>query len=319
MTSGQIPKISSEQFLANLDEAMQWMQSLGVKISEGRMVVYRQAAQTWADLLKYGVGHAEEAVALPNITSAAFEVPAFLDIHQAFKNEKPSKLGGLAATLKKAVQGPTDLPNETHDNSAARNFLFEAITAAKVHNPEKGIRAILNAPSDTGFELGQFKVWVECKRMASQQQLRPRIAKACEQLTKTLIRHPHIRQRGLVAVDISKLITPPPPQYVFNVPRESEITVHAGKMIDKYIEDHWQEWENEYVGKDARIIGTILRLQLIVTSEDRGTYVHAVEWGLTPRRGIRGDDYLRLGQLAALLNYGNRSWGPALPSALSAG
>jgi hypothetical protein len=308
MATAQIPKISSERFLADLESAMQWMQSLGINISDGRMVDYRQAAKAWVELLNRGGREIEDLQVQPGVASATFEVPAFLDIHQAFKNEKLSTLGGLVAKLKKAVQGPSDFQNETHENSTARNFLFEAVTAAKVHNPAKGTRAILNAPSDTGFELGRFKVWIECKRIASQQQLGSRVAKACVQLKRTLERHPQTLQRGLVAIDISKLIILPPPQYVFEVALESEIGLHTARMVDKYIEDHWQEWEDEYVGKDPRIIGTMLRLTLIATSRDRVTYVHVSQWGINPRRGIQLDDERLLRDLAGRLDYGHRTW-----------
>jgi hypothetical protein len=90
----------------------------------------------------------------------------------------------------------------------------------------------------------------------------------------------------------------PPPQYVFESPIEAEIGQRTEAIIDQYIRENHNVWEQEYAGQDSRIIGTLLRLSLIAISKDVRKYVFVHQWGIHPRRGINVDDQ-RLLQMAA--------------------
>lgn len=291
MLKSAIPKQTSQEFLRKFDESIDWMRSLGVNVDQGRLTNYRTAAQQWVSMLDENREDRQRGIEhLPAITSAVYEVPQFLEIHAAFRGERIAHLGGIGAKLKKAIEGPVHLQSETEKSNGPRNFLFEAVTAARVHRPNNGSFTILNAPTDTGFILHKSSIWVECKRLTSEAQLKANVNKACRQLKRTIDKHPKINQRGLVALDVSKLITMPPPQYVFESPTESEIGPRSEAIIDQYIRDNSHVWEHEYTDQDSRIIGTLLRLSLIAVSKDVGKYVFVHQWGINPRRGIDIDD-----------------------------
>ncbi|PIF13284.1 hypothetical protein [Janthinobacterium sp. 13] len=298
MTESAIPKQTSQEFLRKFGESIDWMRSLGVNVDQGRLTNYRTAAQQWVSLLDEDRDRQGGLEHLPAITSAVYEVPQFLEIHAAFRGERIAHLGGLGAKLKKAIEGPVHLQNETEKSNGPRNFLFEAVTAARVHRPDNGSLTILNAPTDTGFTLHKSSIWVECKRLTSHAQLKSNVNKACRQLKRTIDKHPQINQRGLVALDISKLTTMPPPRYVFESPTEAEIGPRSQAIIDQYILDNGHVWEQEYADQDSRIIGTLLRLSLIAVSKDVGKYIFVHQWGVNPRRGIGIDDQRLLREAA---------------------
>jgi hypothetical protein len=314
VTNIEIPKISNSKFLADLNDVLDWMRLLNVDIAQGRLTNYRRAAKHWVELVAGDLNEAGRLDLCREVTSAAFEVSAFFDIYSAFKDEKISNLGGIAAKLKKAVAGPVDLDTETSASNAARNFLFEAITAAKIHNPAMGVKTIFNAESDTGFELGTKRVWVECKRLSSAGQVQSNVSKACKQLKRTLDKHPQTGQRGVVALDISKLVTLPPPGHILELQQEADIGPRTEAMLDKYIKENSQEWQQKYLSQDSRIIGTLFRLSLIATSVDKEAYISVSQWGINPRRGIQIDDERLFHEMVRCFNKGRGVWLPGTPA-----
>ncbi|MES2932742.1 MAG: hypothetical protein V4805_04565 [Pseudomonadota bacterium] len=302
MTDLKIPKISNAEFLVNFEMALQWMQSLGIDISKGRLAEYKNAARSWVALLNREQEQLADSDMHANVTSMAFEVPAFVDIYAAFKEEKPANLSGLIAKLRKAVAGPSQLASETSTSTGPRNFLFEAVTAAKVHNPSMNVTAILNAPSDTGFKMLGKNFWIECKRLSAEGQVLPNISKACKQLQRTLEMHPQTGQRGIIALDISKLVTPPPPKYILEVAVESEIGPYTNHIVDNYIRDHAYVWQQKFLNQDSRIIGALLRLSCIATTKDRRAYIYVQQWGINPRNNATLDDQRLMKEMVNKLN-----------------
>ncbi|MBY0411889.1 MAG: hypothetical protein K2Q97_17610 [Burkholderiaceae bacterium] len=113
----------------------------------------------------------EANAAFPDFVSALFEIVEFTRIHEALQDVPPRELTSVIDKLKKAVNGPVDVANETPKSTAARNFLFEASVAAMAHRPARNVEAILNARSDTGIKIEGRKIWVECKRVTSEHAL----------------------------------------------------------------------------------------------------------------------------------------------------
>ncbi len=283
-----ITKQSADQLKNEFNATLAWLHSLGINLSKGRLNHYNKIANLWIDILE-GKTIAKEDFN-SELISTVFEVPTFIDIYRAFKTTDCANLNGLISKLEKAVNGPTHLNDETSDSSRARNFLFEAITAAKLHNPSQGLNAILDAPSDVGFLINKKKVWVECKRVSSESNLQKNINKACQQLTTTLRKHPQIGQRGLIAMDISKLITRPPPNFLLVTEFENQIDNYSKAMLDEFIRANSSIWQQTIQSQDERIIGALLRLQIVATSREKNTPIYVAQWGINPRLNVGLDD-----------------------------
>lgn len=141
----------------------------------------------------------------PSERSAIFEAVQFTDVFLAFGSTPTSDRLGIIDKLSQAISGPSDGADETGKTSSPRNFLCEAVVAAKMQCPEQDCRAILDTSSDTGCVFHSRRIAVECKRLRSVSQIEKRVRKACDQLNGQLIGGPPFFDYGLVALEVSNV------------------------------------------------------------------------------------------------------------------
>ncbi len=156
----EIPVTSTESIAQRYWAAIQWMEQLGVKITTGRTSHYKRTIDYW-NHEGLNASDVEKKDKFPEFINAIFEIHDFIEIYEAFKLEPACRLDAIVCKLQKGVDGPINSVNESPKSTTARNFMFEALVAARSHRPRSGVNAILDAPSDTGIEINNKKVWVE--------------------------------------------------------------------------------------------------------------------------------------------------------------
>lgn len=282
-----IPTQSYNTILEQYSAAMRWMQGLGISVSPGRTSHYQRVIQHWT--AAYKTASAEEGKQIfPDFVSSMFEVFDFVSIHSAFSDVPVGQLKSVVQRLQVAVNGPIDAADETPNSTAARNFLFELALAAKVHRPERGAEAILDAKSDTGISLNGKKLWVECKRVTTLQKLESNARKASSQLETVLSGEMGSGHRGIVAMDISKILNRGDTIYVTRDDRE--LLASVDRIMDEFIQQHSHIWQRVYQRRHKKIIGTIIRFSFMATSEARNILVYASQWAMNPRLGANVAD-----------------------------
>jgi len=200
-----IPTETYEAVFEQYSVAMRWMTALGIKLDPGRTSHYEKIVRHWKDAYKTATADDGQQI-FPDFISSMFEVFDFVSIHKAFEGVPAQQLTSIIEKLQKGVNGPINAADETPDSTAARNFLFEAVVAAKAHRPDKGIEAILDARSDTGIGLNGKKIWVECKRVTNVDKIESNARKASSQLETILAGEVGSGNRGIVALDVSKIL-----------------------------------------------------------------------------------------------------------------
>ena len=268
-------------------DALNWMEKIGVTLSTGRTQHYLNIVEYWKDNYS-NASDSEAKEAFPSFVSSIFEIHDFIDIYMAFNNVAITQLDHIVEKLQKGVKGPINSSEETPKSTVARNFLFEAVVAAKAHKPEKGIEAILDAKSDTGIKIEKNKLWIECKRITSIEKIEANVKKASSKLEKTFKKQMGSGHRGIVALDVTKLFNTGDKIYVAN--DDDELQNSIDRMMDKFMEEHSHIWEKIYKRRSKKIIGTILRFSFMSTSESRNLLVYSSQWGLNPRIGISVKD-----------------------------
>jgi len=277
-----IPTQSYDTILEQYSAALSWMKGLGVRVSPGRTSHYQRIIENWT--LAYKTASAEDGKkTFPDFVSSMFEVFDFIGIHKAFSHVSVSQLKPFVQRLQKAVNGPFNAADETPASTAARNFLFEVALAAKVHHPASGIEVIFDANSDTGISLDGKKLWVECKRVTTVQKLEKNAREASSQLEKVLAKEVGSGHRGIVAMDISKILNQGDKIYVSR--DDLELLASIDRIMNEFIREHAQVWERVYRRRNKKIIGTIIRFSFMATSEARNILVHASQWSINPRLG----------------------------------
>lgn len=273
---------SYEGILESYMSALEWMQKIGVTLGAGRTSNYQSIVRYWAG--SYRTASLEEGKRIfPSFVSSMLEIHDFVSVYKAFKDVPAAQLGSIVAKLNKAVNGPINLEQETPASATARNFIFEALVAARLHAPTQGASAILDAPSDTGVLFGGKKIWIECKRVTSEGKIEKNARKASSQLEEVFKKKTGSSHRGIVALDVSKILNPGDRIYV----REND--VHLLQSIDRLMNDlivrFAPVWQRVYETRDRKVIGTIIRFAFMSTSEERNLLVHTAQWGLNPRVG----------------------------------
>jgi hypothetical protein len=293
-----IPTETYEAVFEQYSAAMRWMAGLGVKLNPGRTSHYEGIVGHWKDAYKTATADEGRQI-FPDFVSSMFEVFDFVNIYKAFKGVPADQLTSIVGKLGKGVNGPVNAADETPDSTAARNFLFEAAVAAKVHRPDKGIEAILDARSDTGISLSGKKLWVECKRVTTIDKIESNARKASSQLETVLAREVGSGHRGIVALDVSKILNRG--DKIFVTRNDDELLASVNRMIDQFIEKHSHIWERVYQRRQRKIIGTIIRFSFMASSEARSLLVYASQWAINPRLGVATSDEQIQQQLVAIL------------------
>lgn len=282
-----IPTESFEAIFERSSAAIQWMDDLGVKLSPGRTSYYARIVRHWKDA--YRTASVDDGRKIfPDFLSSMFEIYDFVNIHRAFRDVPPAQLASVVDKLQKGVNGPINAADETAESTAARNFLFEATVAAKAHRPQEGMEAILDARSDTGIRINGKKIWVECKRVTNPDRIEGNVRKASSQLETLLDREVGAGHRGIVAIDISKVLNWG--DKIFVTANDNELLASVNRMMDQFIAQYSQIWQRIYERRHKKIIGTIVRFAFMSSSEARNILVHTSQWAMNPRLGIPAAD-----------------------------
>ena len=282
-----IPTESYEAIFEQYSTAIQWMNGLGIKLTPGRTTHYEKILRHWK--VAYKTASVEEGSEIfPDFVSSLFEIFNFVSIHKAFHGEPSNRLASVIEKLRKGVNGPIHAVDETPASTAARNFLFEATVAAKAHRPDQGVEAILDAKSDTGIRINGKKIWIECKRVTTVDKIESNVRKASSQLETLLDRAIGSGHRGIVTMDISKILNCG--DKIFVARDDRELTVSVEHQMNQFIEQHSQVWQHIYERRHRKIIGTIICFSFMASSEARNLLVHSSQWGMNPRRGLAAGD-----------------------------
>jgi hypothetical protein len=221
------------------EAAINWMSSLGIAIAQsGRIGYYEKVLRYWKDAYRTASDEEGREV-FPDFVSSMFEIFDFVAVRRAFGSLPQEQLTPIVNKLEKAVSGPRNAIDEGGNSAVARNFLFEACVAARVHQPANGVEAILTANSDTGIRMDRKKIWVECKRFTSVSKLEANVRDACNQLGKRLeVGSGH---RGILAIDVSKIFNRGDKLYISK--GDDELVASAERMLDEFILQHAMLWQ----------------------------------------------------------------------------
>lgn len=287
------------QLIDELAVAFAWMFSLGVAVAPERLAAYRKMAEKWNDF-NGGRGKLGARELAPIVATFGYEVNAFIAIAHAFGGTARAELGGLITELGLAAGGPVRIDAaRSRDARPARDALFRALTAAYVRQAT-GMVAFGIAGS-TGFALGRHRLHVVCAR-SQRDDGSADVKAACAELLTVFDGRQMPRSRGLVALDVSALITPPgqaPPTQ-----QRTEMVAAADRRLAQFIDAQMDTLQDGLQGMDRRIIGLMLLSSSMAVAADDGAFVHLGRWVLVWREHISFSDFEVLDQLRGLLQGG---------------
>ena len=166
-----------------------------------------------------------------------------------------------------------------------------------LHNPPKSVFVDFSTKTDSAVNFLQKKYLIECKRIQSKEQIGKNVRKAANQLEKSLKNKIGSNNRGIIALDVSKIINPDFDLFVKKNDRDLQNGFNS--LIDSFIKNDSHIWQNILKGKNRKIVGVILRVAIMGVSKDRNLLVSMVQWGMNPKVT---NNYFETAHLEELVN-----------------
>ena len=236
----------------DLDRAVAWVRLFGIEPNPTRLGNYVRAA----NLLKSAYNNARMDVLasdLPVFNNMFYEVLEFVAIHKALAGKYDEH---LSEHVRKMVSGPvvnTDEVPETSSN-VARDTTFELALMALV--AQAGLQLNFKPKVDVALDFEGRHYLIECKRPRGYKGLEKNLKDAKKQLTRACGAALHTRTRGIVALDITRLVNPEFKIYVTKDP--NDIDRAMVEALDNFVEDHIEVIK---ANTSRKTIGVLVRLR----------------------------------------------------------
>lgn len=198
---------SSQTFVAasaRLDEACDWLESLGINYSPTRVGRYKAIFSALARHQLAGTLSAfYDEYTFEAWVNAAHEVA---EVGRMFEGLTGNSDPNLTARLREALKSHELFVLDTQDRSG-RDFSFELSTAAKF--ARCGYAIDFGHDADLKVAIGSYTFFVECKRLKSAQKVQRRIKDGLGQLHKRYVKSEDPQNsRGLLALSIGRTVNP---------------------------------------------------------------------------------------------------------------
>lgn len=244
---------AGEELAQQGSEAVEWLRILGVSKPADRYHGYVRVMESFG---KIGGDDSEVVKEFDSFVNANAELYELIRVRKALM-EVDSQC--YLDTLKRISQGQPF--RHVAENDPGRDYLFEMSIASRFLNA--GHEVDLNQIADIVAQVNGKKVYVEAKRIKSAAKLGSRVSESNKQLKKRLAQDASSTSRGIVAVNITDVITPDCETKVINDQarlREQHSRVFNGfitqnpdpfhkgeqkKCLGVFIESSWQGWVDD--------------------------------------------------------------------------
>lgn len=273
--------------------ALAWLSGVGISYERTRIGEYERAIDTLVTSFEtsdFDAIHAE----LLRILTALFEAHDLIDIHKTLAGKFDSEIRQHINALATGPVYSTD-ENSAASSNAARNIAFELVLMAKLASA--GIPLEFKIKTDVAAIFDRHSLLFECKRPQSIGSLGNRIKDAFHQLEKKYLLPEHQRYRGIVALDISKLVNP---DFLLCVQDDANaLDAALSRIIDDFIAKHEHLWQKR---RNKKTIGVLIRLSAMGVNKSRNMFTYCQQYAVSPINytGQRNKDIVK--KLAEVLH-----------------
>ena len=254
----------------DFEAAVVWVQAAGFPVDQGRVAEYRKVLQELARTFDAcGWGDMNDPLRREKVCTTLLEVRELTSIHRGL-----AQVREVAAVegLRHYVKGPFQPNDESHRNASnrPRNLGFELyLNALFAH---AGLRPSYETNADLCFTHGVVTFFAEAKRPMTASSVERLIGEANKQLNRRLKNlHSH-SARGLIALDLSKVINP----YNNIMPVYGENHLHQLMFNEdrRQIEGLREFWHRN---RHPRTIGVLLHYRMLTNFLPSGA-LNTLKW-----------------------------------------
>ena len=179
----------------------------------------------------------------------------------------------LCAKFRDILGGPFNPQQETTASNLARNTVFELHMAGWLSH--KGIPTRICHNPDIACSMANRVLFIQCKRPFSRQKIEANIKRACKQLSADLDVANDVRNRGVVAISMTRAINPG--TMFLQVRTEAELT----PALFSQMHDLATHYVSKVI-KGLRIIGIVFDITTAALVVDKNEYRTAQALALCP-------------------------------------
>lgn len=247
----QVTRHTVAELASDLEAALEWVSSVGFPVERGRLADYRRIMAKISDgYEERGWGDVRDPEHMKRVCTTLLELREIVSIYRGLSiDSDPDGLEGVSHFIK----GPFSSVDESHKSASnrARNIGFELYLTALCAYAQ--LKPTYGTDADLCFQHGDFTYFVEAKRPMSSTSLHAVIKDANKQLARRLAGVEEGAARGLIALDLSKVMNP----------HERLLPVidgpHLDRMMNLETEQRIKELEREWHKNRAKgTVGVLL-------------------------------------------------------------
>lgn len=264
-----------DEIANDLTNALAWFRNFGVEYEKTRIGEYQRAVELLVS------AHRDARLDVlqrefPRINNALFEVHDVIYIHRALAGRFDAELDRYVRAY---ASGPITYTNEKPQNASnfGRNIGLELSVMAALARAE--IPLDFSIPTDVATKFGNRTLLFECKRPQSAEAVKQRVKDAFRQLEQKYQTAQRSRYRGIIALDITKVLNPEFKLYVTN--DRVSIDQIMSRLVDGFLVDHRASWE---LRRNSKTIGILVRLRQmsVVEAATSSKLFYGQQFALTP-------------------------------------
>lgn len=235
-------------------EACEWLTTFGIDYKKTRFGLYEKDIKDFVEG-KEPQNAKESLKTFMNADLEATELVRLKTTFESFDNTQLSK------SIKKLVAGQRFRNSSNKDQS--RDFAFELSIGSRFS--KAGYKVDLRSISDLVVIIGNRKLYVECKRLKSYNQLGKRVKSANEQIKKRLRSEVSSQARGMIALNITDIINPNASAIIANDIKDYQ--KQSSDIITNFVQAH-QEILSKNKHKKCLGVFTEFATQGFINSND---------------------------------------------------
>ncbi len=245
--------LSTVTLLTRLNDMGAWVTDLGIKRGTNDRLTQISRLVEEAEIARVQSRQPDELPIIgtfDNYIYAMAEALEFTQIYEAFRRAAPEL---IAPKLRRALDGPFRLANETRGNSVGRNTAFELALAAEWSL--RGAEIEIGEP-DITLHIGEVSFVVECKRPLRIESVRTNLRAARDQLASVLDQSPKTYV-GMIAVSVSRIFTGG--VSLFRAHSEADVDMLT-EELELFLDRYKHEWGS--LRMDSRIGAVLFHLSI---------------------------------------------------------
>lgn len=261
-----IDTVNYSQTEKELNEAICWLETLGITPNRGRFGIYQKSLKklfsSYKDKNSKGDFVAE--------VNAIYEVFDLIDIHRGLKENSSRELPELANFFQKGANCYSE-ENIGKSGNKPRNTAFELLVASKLG--KSNIRTYLSQQSDVEGIFENNRMLIECKRLHSFNKIKANLDDAAQQLDEKISNPKHPRTFGVIALDFTKLLNP---DFDLLVKKDDKSVLDSlDQATNLFVRDYQELWQKD-LGRN--IIGVLTYFSIMSVIENRNLLTHCKQY-----------------------------------------